>query len=109
MLIDPARIDVDVADGVVTMTGRLDTPRDAELAVRLVESVEGGQVDVNLVELTHRQLIGVVAWAVPLVTAGGARSSSSSRLWKARTVSWRLTGVFLDSRPRGHCPHRRAA
>ena len=41
MLIDPARIDVDVADGVVTMTGRLDTPRDAELAVRLVESVEG--------------------------------------------------------------------
>jgi len=41
MLIDPARVHVDVTDGVVTMTGRLDTHRDAELAVRFVESVEG--------------------------------------------------------------------
>ena len=72
MLIDPARIDVDVADGVVTMTGRLDTPqgRGAGRPPRGERGRRRGRR--QPVELTHRQLIGVVAWAVSAVTAGGA-------------------------------------
>jgi osmotically-inducible protein OsmY len=47
MLVEPGRVDVEVADGVVTLTGDLGTDRDAELAVRFVERVEGvvGVVD----------------------------------------------------------------
>ena len=41
LAVDPARVDVAVADGVVTLTGELDTHADAELAVRFVERLEG--------------------------------------------------------------------
>ncbi len=41
LAVDPARVDVAVADGVVTLTGELDTRTDAELAVRFVELLEG--------------------------------------------------------------------
>lgn len=41
LLVDPARITVGVADGVVTLTGELDTRAETELAARLVERVEG--------------------------------------------------------------------
>lgn len=41
LVVDPARIAVEVADGVVTLTGELDTRVDVELAVRFVERLEG--------------------------------------------------------------------
>lgn len=41
VLVEPARVDVDVVDGVVTMTGEVDTRVDAVLAVRFVERLEG--------------------------------------------------------------------
>jgi CBS-domain-containing membrane protein len=41
LLVEPARITVNVADGVVTLTGELDTRAETELAARLVERVEG--------------------------------------------------------------------
>ncbi len=45
--VDPMRISVEVADGVVTLTGQLDTRTDAVLAVQFVERLEGvaGVVD----------------------------------------------------------------
>jgi osmotically-inducible protein OsmY len=39
--VDPARVAVEVSGGVVTLDGELDTHADTELAVRLVERVEG--------------------------------------------------------------------
>jgi CBS domain-containing protein len=57
MLIEPARVDVEVADGVVTLTGDLGTDRDAELAVRLVERVEGV---VDVVDRLSRRVDGRV-------------------------------------------------
>ena len=41
LLMDPARVEVEVRRGVVTLTGQLDTRADAELAARLTERVEG--------------------------------------------------------------------
>jgi CBS-domain-containing membrane protein len=41
LAVDPDRVDVAVADGVVTLTGELDTRADTELAVRFVERLEG--------------------------------------------------------------------
>lgn len=41
LLVDPARVAVEVADGVVTLSGELDTHTDATLAVQLVERLEG--------------------------------------------------------------------
>ncbi|MFC4944954.1 CBS domain-containing protein [Pseudonocardia sp. GCM10023141] len=41
VLADPAGVLVEVADGVVTLTGELDTHADAVLAARLTEQVEG--------------------------------------------------------------------
>jgi CBS domain-containing protein len=47
LLVDPKRVSVGVADGVVTLAGQLDTRTDAVLAVRFVERLEGvvGVVD----------------------------------------------------------------
>ncbi len=65
MLIDPVRVAVGVEDGVVTLTGELDTHMDAELAVRFVERVEG-VVDV-VDRLSWRVDDRVVApWVEPL-------------------------------------------
>ncbi|GAA2570143.1 CBS domain-containing protein [Pseudonocardia hydrocarbonoxydans] len=50
LLVDPARITVRVAQGVVTVTGELDTRADTEVAVRLVEGIEGV---VSVVDLLH--------------------------------------------------------
>ena len=41
LLADPERILVEVDGGVVTLTGELDTRLDAQLAVRLIERLEG--------------------------------------------------------------------
>ncbi len=41
LLVDPAVVRVDVEAGVVTLTGELDTRRDAQVAARLTERVEG--------------------------------------------------------------------
>ena len=41
LLVDPRRIGIDVDHGVVTLTGTLDTRADVEVAVRLVERMEG--------------------------------------------------------------------
>ena len=41
LLTDPGRVLVEVDGGVVTLTGELDTRRDARVAVRLIERVEG--------------------------------------------------------------------
>jgi CBS-domain-containing membrane protein len=41
LLADPGRVLVDVDGGVVTLTGELDTRRDARVTVRLIERVEG--------------------------------------------------------------------
>ena len=38
---DPTRVLVEVDGGVVTLTGELDTRLDAQVAVRLIERVEG--------------------------------------------------------------------
>jgi CBS domain-containing protein len=38
---DPSRVAVDVVDGVVTLTGELDTRTDAEVAVALTSRTEG--------------------------------------------------------------------
>ena len=46
LVVDPARVAVDVTDGVVTLTGELDTHGDAEVAVAMVHRVEG-VVDVD--------------------------------------------------------------
>ena len=47
LLADPSAVQVEVAGGVVTLTGELDTRVDAQVAVRLTERVEGvaGVVD----------------------------------------------------------------
>jgi len=52
LLVDPSRVTVEVTDGVVTLTGELDTRADAVLAVRFVERLEGvvGVVD----QLTYK-------------------------------------------------------
>jgi len=41
LLADPTRILVEVDGGVVTLTGELDTRLDAQVAVRLIERIEG--------------------------------------------------------------------
>jgi CBS-domain-containing membrane protein len=41
LLADPSAVKVEVAGGVVTLTGELDTRLDAQVAVRLIERVEG--------------------------------------------------------------------
>lgn len=41
LLVDPARVEVAVADGVVTLTGELETRADTEAVVHLVERLEG--------------------------------------------------------------------
>jgi CBS domain-containing protein len=41
MVVEPERVAVDVVDGVVTLTGALDTHGDAEVAVALVSRIEG--------------------------------------------------------------------
>ncbi len=41
LMATPGRVAVDVADGVVTLTGELDTHVDAEVAVEMVRRVEG--------------------------------------------------------------------
>ena len=41
LLADPSAVKVEVAGGVVTLTGELDTSLDAQVAVRLIERVEG--------------------------------------------------------------------
>jgi len=41
LMVSPERVAVDVADGVVTLTGELDTHVDAEVAVAMVHRVEG--------------------------------------------------------------------
>ena len=41
LLADPAAVQVEVDGGVVTLTGELDTRLDAQVAVRLIERVEG--------------------------------------------------------------------
>jgi osmotically-inducible protein OsmY len=39
--VDPARVEVEVRQGIVTLAGELDTRADAELAVRSTERLEG--------------------------------------------------------------------
>ena len=41
LVTDPSRVAVEVADGVVTLTGELDTRIDAEVAVAYTHRVEG--------------------------------------------------------------------
>ena len=41
LVVAPGRVAVDVVDGVVTLTGELDTRADAEVAVELVSRIEG--------------------------------------------------------------------
>jgi CBS domain-containing protein len=41
LLADPSAVKVEVAGGVVTLTGELDTLLDTQVAVRLTERVEG--------------------------------------------------------------------
>ena len=41
VVVEPERVAVDVVDGVVTLTGALDTHGDAEVAVALVSRIEG--------------------------------------------------------------------
>jgi CBS domain-containing protein len=41
LIVAPSRVAVDVTDGVVTLTGELDTQADAEVALALVHRVEG--------------------------------------------------------------------
>ena len=41
VVVEPGRVAVDVVDGVVTLTGALDTHGDAEVAVALVSRIEG--------------------------------------------------------------------
>jgi CBS-domain-containing membrane protein len=47
LLVDPGRVSVEVADGVVTLEGELETRADAVVAVRFVERLDGvvGVVD----------------------------------------------------------------
>jgi hypothetical protein len=52
LLVDPRRITVDVDGGVVTLGGQLDLRADAQVAVRLVERVEGVVAVVD--RLTYR-------------------------------------------------------
>jgi CBS domain-containing protein len=52
LLVDPAGIDVEVDDGVVTLTGELELHADTVSAVRLAERVEGVVAVVD--RLTHR-------------------------------------------------------
>lgn len=66
MLVEPARVDVEVADGVVTLTGDLGTDRDAELAVRFVERVEGV---VGVIDRLRRRSVRPVSMTV---VSGGA-------------------------------------
>ena len=41
LVVTPGRVAVDVVDGVVTLTGELDTQGDAEVAVEMVRRTEG--------------------------------------------------------------------
>jgi len=41
LLADPSAVQVEVAGGVVTLTGELDTRLDKQVAIRLTERVEG--------------------------------------------------------------------
>ena len=41
LVVAPGRVAVDVVDGVVTLTGELDTHGDAEVAVEMARRVEG--------------------------------------------------------------------
>jgi CBS domain-containing protein len=41
LMVAPGRVRVDVADGVVTLTGELDTHVDAEVAAAMVHRIEG--------------------------------------------------------------------
>jgi hypothetical protein len=41
LMVAPGRVSVDVVDGVVTLTGELDTQGDAEVAVEMVRRMEG--------------------------------------------------------------------
>lgn len=41
LVVTPGRVAVDVVDGVVTLTGELDTQGDAEVAVEMVRRMEG--------------------------------------------------------------------
>jgi CBS domain-containing protein len=41
LLVDPARVDVEVHDGVVTLGGELDTHADTQLAVQFTEQIAG--------------------------------------------------------------------
>jgi CBS-domain-containing membrane protein len=52
LLVDPRRVAIDVDHGVVTLTGRLDTRADAQVAVRFVERLEGVVAVVD--RLTYR-------------------------------------------------------
>jgi CBS domain-containing protein len=54
VVVEPERVAVDVVDGVVTLTGALDTHADAEVAVALVSRIEG-VVDV----------VDQLSWRVP--------------------------------------------
>jgi CBS domain-containing protein len=54
VVVEPERVAVDVVDGVVTLTGALDTHGDAEVAVALVSRIEG-VVDV----------VDQLSWQVP--------------------------------------------
>ena len=52
LLADPSAVQVEVAGGVVTLTGELDTHLDTQVAVRLTERVEGVAAVVD--HLHHR-------------------------------------------------------
>ena len=52
LLVDPRRVGIAVDDGVVTLSGQLDTRADTEMAVRFVERLEGVVAVVD--RLTYR-------------------------------------------------------
>jgi CBS domain-containing protein len=54
VVVEPGRVAVDVVDGVVTLTGALDTHGDAEVVVALVSRIEG------VVDVVDR-----LSWRVP--------------------------------------------
>lgn len=63
LLVDPARVSVEVVHGVVTLAGQLDTRTDAILAVRFVERLDG------VVEVIDRLTYEVDARAADLDVA----------------------------------------
>ena len=63
LLVDPARVAVEVHDGVVTLDGELDTRAEKELAEQFAEQVTGVVAVVN--RLRHRvdEIVADVPWA----------------------------------------------